>query len=96
MRGGWAGKILDVDLSSGQITSRSTDRYIDNCLGGRAMAAQIAWDELPADADVFSPENLIIISTGPLTGTLAPTGGRTIMTSLSPRVYPRPWYTFST
>ena len=96
MAGGWAGKILDVDLTSGHIHTRLTDGYIETCLGGRALAAQIAWDELPPDADVFSPENIIIIATGPLTGTLAPTSGRTVMTSLSPRVYPHPWYTHST
>ncbi len=42
------------------------------------------------------PENRIILTTGPLTGTLAPTAGRTIMGTLSPRIYPRPWYTHST
>ena len=84
--GGWAGKILEVDLSNGRISTRLTQPYTHNCLGGRALAAQIAWDELPTEIDAFDPLNLVIIATGPLTGTLAPTSGRTIMTSLSPRV----------
>lgn len=96
MKGGWVGKILDVDLSTGRIGNRPTEPYARSCLGGRAMAAQIAWDELPPTARVFDPENIIIIATGPLTGTLSPTGGRTIMTTLSPRIYPHPWYTHST
>ena len=96
MKGGWAGKILDVDLTGGKISTRPTEPYARECLGGRALAARIAWEELPATAQVFDPENLVIIATGPLTGTLAPTAGRTIMTSLSPRVYPNPWYTHST
>ena len=96
MKGGWVGKILEVDLTSGQITQRPTEPYARQCLGGRALAAQIAWDELPPTAEVFDPENIVIIATGPLTGTLAPTAGRTVMTSLSPRIYPRPWYTHST
>ncbi|RPJ50299.1 MAG: hypothetical protein EHM21_05285, partial [Chloroflexi bacterium] len=58
--------------------------------------ARLAWDEFADGIDVFSPENRVIIATGPLTGTLAPTAGRTIMTSLSPRIYPKPWYTHST
>jgi len=96
MSGGWVGKILDVDLSTGKILTRPTQPYTAECLGGRALAAQIAWDELSPEAGPFDPENLVIIATGPFTGTLVPTAGRTVMTSLSPRIYPRPWYTHST
>ncbi|MHB1134275.1 MAG: aldehyde ferredoxin oxidoreductase N-terminal domain-containing protein [Chloroflexota bacterium] len=95
-RGGWMGTILDVDLTSGKISRRPSAPYTAEYIGGRALAAKLAWDELPAGVDAFDPENLIIIATGPLTGTLAPTAGRTIMTTVSPRVYPRPWYTHST
>lgn len=101
---GWAGKILDVDLGSGEvpsqskgeITSRDSMLYARDYIGGRILASRIAWDEIPADADPYDPDNRIIIVTGPLTGTLAPTAGRTVMASLSPRVYPRPWHTHST
>ncbi|MGQ9500779.1 MAG: aldehyde ferredoxin oxidoreductase N-terminal domain-containing protein [Anaerolineae bacterium] len=96
MAGGWAGKILDVDLTSGQIGWRDTHRYTRDYLGGRALASRIAWDELPDGIDAFDPENRIIITTGPLTGTLAPTSGRTVMSGLSPRLYPKTWYTHST
>ncbi len=96
MPSGWMGKILDVDLTAGKISTRDTMAYAGDYIGGRAMAGRIAWDEIPAGVDAYDPENRIIIATGPLTGTLAPTSGRTVMTSLSPRVYPRPWYTHST
>jgi aldehyde:ferredoxin oxidoreductase len=96
MSGGWVGKILTIDLTSGDISFRDIQPYLPDCLGGRGLAAQIAWEELPAGIDAFDPANLVIIATGPLTGTLSPTGGRTIMTSLSPRVYPNPWHTHST
>jgi aldehyde:ferredoxin oxidoreductase len=95
-RGGYAGKILDVDLTKRTVGTRDTLPYIHDCLGGRALAARIAWDEMPSGIDAFDPAALIIIATGPLTGTLAPTTGRTVMASLSPRLYPRPWYTHST
>ena len=95
-RGGYAGQILDVDLTARKVTARPTAPYIREALGGRALSAAIAWDEMPADVDAFDPAALIIISTGPLTGTLAPTTGRTVMASLSPRIYPKPWYTHST
>jgi aldehyde:ferredoxin oxidoreductase len=70
--------------------------YADDYIGGRALASRIGWDEIPGGIDAYDPENRVIVATGPLTGTLAPTTGRTVMTSLSPRIYPKPWYTHST
>jgi aldehyde:ferredoxin oxidoreductase len=70
--------------------------YADDYIGGRALASRIAWDEIPAGINAYDPKNRVIVATGPLTGTLAPTTGRTVMTSLSPRIYPKPWYTHST
>lgn len=93
---GWVGTILDVDLSTGQSTTRSSLPCAREALGGRALAARIAWEELAARCDPFEPSNRIILATGPLTGTLAPTSGRTVMASISPRTYPFPWYTHST
>ena len=93
---GWMGRILDVDLTEGRISTRDSMAYARDYIGGRAMASRIAWDEIPAGMDAYDPENRVIITTGPLTGTLAPTSGRTVMASLSPRVYPKPWYTHST
>lgn len=93
---GWAGSILDVDLTTRKVSFRESAPYTRQYLGGRALAARIAWDEIPAGIDAFDPENRIIIATGPLTGTLAPTAGRTVMTSISPRTYPMAWYTHST
>jgi len=107
---GWSGTIVDVDLSSGAISTtqidsdlssgaisrRDTLAYTRDYVGGRALAARLAWEEIAAGCAPYDPENRIILTTGPLTGTLAPTAGRTIMGSLSPRFYPRPWYTHST
>ncbi len=93
---GWMGKMLDVDLTTRTTGVRDSMPYADDYVGGRAMASRIAWDETPAGIDAYDPENRVIIATGPLTGTLAPTTGRTVMTSLSPRIYPKPWYTHST
>jgi len=95
-KGGYAGNILDVDLTARTITTRPTLPYVADYLGGRALAARIAWEQMPAGVDAFDPAALVIIATGPLTGTLAPTTGRTVMASLSPRIYPKAWYTHST
>jgi len=96
MSSGWTGEILEVDLTAGTVGTRDTMTYAREYIGGRAMASRIAWDEIPAGVDAYGPENRVIVATGPLTGTLAPTSGRTVMASLSPRTYPRPWYTHST
>ena len=93
---GWMDKILDVDLSARQISVRDTMTYADAYIGGRGMAARIAWESIPPGTDAYDPANCIIIATGPLTGTLAPTTGRTVMTGIAPRPYPGPWYTLST
>jgi len=93
---GWVGKILEVDLTTGTIGRRDTMPYARETIGGRAMASRIAWDEIPAGIDALDAACRVIVATGPLTGTLAPTTGRTVMTSLSPRTYPKPWYTHST
>ncbi|HHX65963.1 MAG TPA: hypothetical protein GX702_13865 [Chloroflexi bacterium] len=93
---GWMGRILDIDLSAGTIGTRDTMAYADDYIGGRALAARIAWDEIPPGIDAFDARNRIIIATGPLTGTLAPTSGRTVMSGISPRTMPMAWYTHST
>jgi aldehyde:ferredoxin oxidoreductase len=93
---GWVGEILDVDLAARKVSARDTMAYARDYLGGRALASRLAWDETPPGIDAYDPENRVIVATGPLTGTLAPTSGRTVMAGLSPRIYPRPWHTHST
>ena len=46
MTGGWVGKILFVDLSSGEVRLRETLAYAQNYLGGRGLAARLAWEEI--------------------------------------------------
>jgi len=96
MHGGWVGRMCFVDLTSEKMWHEETTKYALQYIGGRGIAARIAWELLPAGTDAFDPENVLLILTGPLTGTLAPTSGRTVFAGVSPRVYPRPWYTHST
>ena len=73
---GYAGKILRVDLSRGKTVSEPLDREIArNYLGGTGYAAKLMWDELKPGTDPLSPDNLLIFTTGPLTGTLFPVSG---------------------
>ncbi|MBW1946037.1 MAG: hypothetical protein JRJ51_24910 [Deltaproteobacteria bacterium] len=96
MSHGWAGQILIVKLDSGKTRRLTSQAYVKKFLGGRMLSARLAWDFLPPGTGPMDPANPIIISTGPLCGTIAPTSGRTVMSMVSPVPYPIPWYTHST
>lgn len=81
--GGYTGKILRVDLSSGKITSEDTIKYKDY-LGGTGLAYKILWDEVAPGTKAWAPENRIIFGVGPVTGSGAPLTGRVSITSLWP------------
>ncbi len=53
-------------------------------LGGKIMAARILADTLADGTDPLGPENVVVISTGPLTGSGAPSTSRFNVSSLSP------------
>ncbi len=73
---GYAGKVLRVNLTTSKISTEPTDKaLLKQYLGGTAYAARILWDHLPAKLDPLSPDNLLIVCTGPLTGTLIPCSG---------------------
>ena len=65
---GYAGTILRVDLSSRKITRMPTADYADMFIGGRGIAAKIYWDEVGPEVDALSPENALLLVTGPVTG----------------------------
>jgi len=73
---GYAGKVLCVDLSKKKIVDEKLKPdLLKLYLGGTGYAARILWDELRRSLDPFSPENILIACTGPLTGTLTPCSG---------------------
>jgi len=83
---GYAGKFLEVDLSSGNIKEvRFSEEILRQYMGGRALAVKILWDRLGKrweNIDPLGPENLLLLLTGPLTG-FAP-GGRLCASGKSP------------
>ena len=89
---GWVGHILWVDLSRGRAHTLKTLDYGPAYIGGRGIAARIAWEHIPPGTGAFDPENLLMILTGPLTGTTAPFSGRTTVAGLSPQGYPHEWF----
>ena len=82
---GYRGQILIVDLDQSSIQKKALDKlYIKEFLGGRGWAIKYLYDNLEAKIDPLSPENILIISLGPLTGTLAPSSARYTIASKSP------------
>ena len=81
---GYAGKILKVDLSSGDIKEISTADYAGRFLGGRGIAARIYWCEVPLQARAFDADNCLLFMTGPLGGFPGLSGSRWTICGKSP------------
>ena len=65
---GWAGKILDVNLSDRSIKSYPLDMDMAHqFIGGRGLGARLLWDLVGPEVEPLSPENVLIFATGPLT-----------------------------
>ena len=85
---GWIGKILNVDLSTSEITESSTMSYSDEYLGGRGIALRLYWENVKPETRAFDPENYLIFVTGPLMATGAQGATRMAVVGKSPMAYP--------
>jgi hypothetical protein len=73
----WVGKILRVDLGKGTCASEPLNmEWARNYLGQRGLATKYYVEEVDPKVDPLSPDNKMIMTTGPLTGTCASTAGR--------------------
>ncbi len=82
---GWMGKTLTIDLPTGQIETGTLDMELARqYLGGRGLGARLLWDLVGPEVDPLAPENVLIIATGPLTGTGFQTSNRFSISTKSP------------
>ena len=82
---GWCGKMLWVDLTTEKLEERPLDpRMARDYIGGRGLGIRILLDHVDPGVDPFSPDNVMVMATGPLTGTAAPTGARYMVMTKSP------------
>ncbi|MHB8104490.1 MAG: aldehyde ferredoxin oxidoreductase N-terminal domain-containing protein [Dehalococcoidales bacterium] len=65
---GYAGQILKVDLSNGNITKQPSADYTRKYIGGHGLASRLYWEMVPAQAKAADPENCFICANGPVTG----------------------------
>ena len=81
----WTGKMLRVDLTKGTVKVESTNMdWAQAYIGSRGLGTKYLVEEIDAKVDALSPENKLIWATGPLTGTMASTGGRYTVITKSP------------
>ena len=82
---GFSGKILYVDLSTGEIRKEPIpDEWIKKFGGGLGINVKLAYDHIPIDTEPLSPENAVILGSGPMVGTLSPGAPFTSIVTLSP------------
>jgi aldehyde:ferredoxin oxidoreductase len=84
---GYAGKFLEVDLSTGNIKDiKFDDDILREYVGGRGLATKILWERLGSKwetVDTLGPENILLFLTGPLTGFFP--GARICVSGKSPQ-----------
>lgn len=83
--GGYMGRMLKIDLTTRQVSEYPiSDEQRKRYLGGKVLAARILADLITGPLDPFGPENVIVVTTGPLTGTGAPMASRFNVSTISP------------
>jgi aldehyde:ferredoxin oxidoreductase len=81
----WAGKILRVNLTAGTVKTEPTNMtWAKQYLGSRGLATKYIVEEVDPKVDPLAADNKIIWATGPLTGTMASTGGRYTVVTKGP------------
>lgn len=81
----WTKQILRVNLTDGTVTPEPLNmEWANDYLGQRGLATRYFVDEVDATVDALGPDNKLIMATGPLTGTMASTGGRYSVICKSP------------
>jgi len=82
---GYSGRTLYVNMTDGSSRIDHWDPMLaDELLGGWGIAHKLAYDLIIPGIDPFSPNNIIIISTGPFNGTIVPGSSRICVTYKSP------------
>ena len=73
---GYAGRVLHVDLTTGKThVEPLNEDYAKKYIGGIGLGMRLWLDHSKPEVDPFSPENPLILTTGPISGTIWPTGG---------------------
>ncbi|WP_426417721.1 aldehyde ferredoxin oxidoreductase family protein [Aestuariirhabdus sp. LZHN29] len=81
----WSQKVLRVNLTNGTAVAEPLNmEWAQKYLGQRGLGTRYLCEEVDPQVDALSPENKLIMVNGPLTGTMAATGGRYAVVTKSP------------
>jgi aldehyde:ferredoxin oxidoreductase len=81
----WNKKIVYIDLSTGVITKKQIPKSIrEQFLGGRGINMYLLYNHISPGTDPLSPENVLLIGAGLLTGIPAMGSGRCDIAAKSP------------
>ncbi len=84
--GGYMGRVMKINLTTQEVSEYPwSDKQRALYLGGKIMAAKILYDNLTGNEKPFSEDNMLVITTGPLTCTGAPCSSRFNISTLSPQ-----------
>nr|WP_321497107.1 aldehyde ferredoxin oxidoreductase family protein [uncultured Methanolobus sp.] len=82
---GWTGRTVIIDLGNNSVTETKTEKtYVEQFIGGRGLGCRLMQDFADPEIEALSPENPLILTTGPLTGTSVPMSGHFSITCKSP------------
>ena len=88
IKSGYFKSHLSVDLTAGKCERLElSNDFIEKYIGGRGFGAKLVWDNMAKHGfkiDPLSPENLLVIAPGPLTGAYLPSSGKCSFVSISP------------
>ena len=83
--GAYNGKVIKVNLSTQEVSEYEfSDKDRELYLGGKCMAAKIIYDNIDKKIDPLSEENMIVITTSPLTAMGTPCSSRFNVSTISP------------
>ena len=82
----YEGKILEVNLTNGTVTSSTVDKgTLRKFIGGSGLAAKLFFDRDLVNVDPLSDKNVLFLMAGPLSGTNFPTSSRLVAAFKSPQ-----------
>jgi len=82
---GYAGHYLEVDLTKGVIHKKEMEKeWARLYLGGSGVSSKILWERTTPKTDPLSPDNVVVVGTGPLTGAMFSPSGRMMFAARGP------------
>lgn len=82
---GYSGRFLRIDLTTKKTrTERITEEFCKKYIGGVGFVARLLYDNIKPKIDALSPDNTLVLATGPFAGTLVPTGDKYSIGAKSP------------